>query len=234
MAWLFGRSDRFNSLRSSAIQTRQEAAAGKKAEEDAHTEEQKPWHVYRSSIEDYFKPDEEEFGDVLSGSVESIKSSIRELHRSGKKALAVDLFGNASGWSLGADKTICLSLAKESYDDSRKVIVDGNGFEEHIQLRLLEQIDAYDGELMLVTFCPVGGIKKSLLEEDDSGYRSQQLLRLFEKVYERLSAQGKFFISLSSIPDKETVQFMQYLEEKNIPYEYDESLQSMVLQGPDK
>lgn len=200
------------------------------------TGRQSRWGTFRHSFEDYFKPtrfDKGGFEGRFPGLEEAMRGAIDSVHKRGRKALALDICGEADAETFGADKTICLALNNTRGNSDHRTTVAGNLLERSTQLRFLDEIDASDMDVAVVVFSPVAAVDLTVsVNPEEKGqweYSALQMYRLFQDVYERLASPGIFFIQTSNLDNNMETLFCAELEKAHIMYEYNETYGNLVI-----
>ncbi len=196
-----------------------------------------PWGVYRFDIEEYFFPhigDGYELSTQHPTLLEDIKKRIEKSHENGKKAVFLDVCGEADGRSLGFDHTITFSMTKFPGVVEGVTGVEGDIFSSRDRRRLADCIDEtlsrIDGELVFFNCVPVEGfgegVEDLILSSDNSTDEQEHLMSqyqgMFNTIYSRTAIGGLGAVNASHLlrwNRRLMTRSRSYLTEQNIPFE---------------
>lgn len=196
-----------------------------------------PWGVYRFDIEDYFLPhigDGYELSTQHPALLEDIKKRIERSHENGKRAVFLDVCGEADGRSLGFDHTITFSMTKFPGAVEGITGIEGDIFSSRDRRRLGNSIDEtlsqINGELVFFNCVPVEGFGEGVeglilsadTETDEQEYLMSQYRGMFTTIYGRTATGGLGAINTSHVlrwNRRLMAHSRSYLAEQNIPFE---------------
>lgn len=188
--------------------------------ENFHRERNKnPWGVYRYNMEDYF-----DMYPTMKSMKPNIVGVISNKHAEGKKVVALDLLGEASGKNMGFDTTITFSLTK--LEKGRKSVksLSGDIFSPAAPGKLREAFSETDGDLIFVHCDPIAGLIDFANTEDENRlvYGLRQLENVFDTIYEKLDPSGAMILHIANVLSPyATEKFKDFLKERKVKYRID-------------
>jgi len=147
------------------------------------------WNLYSYSALDYVKSFGVTFPDALD-----IPKRLKERKERGERVLVVDICGEADAESLGADKTIALTLTRAPSrppKDSLE-IVEGDVFSSPDTKRLMDRIEAEHTPIACVFCRPLGGF----FMYGKSTFALGKLYSVLRDLYGKLAEGGEMYIEI--------------------------------------
>jgi hypothetical protein len=216
------KQSRFRSLLEVAKEERRISQKHAEREVEAVEKGGKAWKIYRKETKEYLTDEVSGIERKFPGTLEEIRT-FQHVREQGDESLVVDLFGGTNAASLGADKTIALTLVAPEPSSIDQIYVEGNAYETSAQIRLIDAIDE-SGAVLTLVICVPGAALSALIKNavnnknEKNTYHNMQLIRLFESVFDRMAAGGIFILKLNEYGDVIEHELEKYLKSRKILY----------------